>query len=306
MNRETIPVNHHYIPQYYLKGFCRSDKTFAVFDKQYSNFRKSPQSPATVLFEKNRNRIKINGKWTNQIETHYSTLESSFAQLFKMIRGGASPDLLLTPDAIRILKLHIAFQFWRLPRLDKFSESYLLSRTQTELEHLCSIVKPQMLPADQVFELIQTDAGFRRYFRSFWLPHGTFDLNRATPDHMEWRILDVENSARWSNHLCSDAPFIFRSPEDILYFSGPLIFPLTNSRLLVLNRKSTTALSFDPIVSTKISMLSYLQAGRYVIATDRKYLEKIIKLSEEAYPGQEGRERLQREVLASLEDASVI
>lgn len=299
MIRHTISHDHHYIPQCYLKGFCRTDGTFDVYDKRYKQFRKAPQTPATAFYEKQRNTIKFRGQRTDKIEKLYSGLESGIANLFALIRNGMSSSQLLNVEGIYLLKLHIAIQFWRLPRFDEFADQYLLSRTPTQLEQLCSVCKPQILPAHDVFELIQADAGFRHYFRSFWLPLGTFELNKPISENMEWLILDMENPSEWSNHLCCDAPFIFEHPNDLLHFSGQFIFPLTNSRLLVSRHRTNKAPSFEPILSTKISILLYLQAKQYVATSNRSYLEKIIEFSE-IYIGTDGIKRLQNEVLGYL------
>jgi len=291
--------DHHYIPRLYLKGFCRSDGTFDVYDKQYGKFRKPPQSPATVLFEKGKNTIKFRGQLTDGIEKLYSRLESGFSQYFNLARSGIYADELLNPDGIRILKQYIAIQFWRLPRLDEFADQYLRTRTLTEIEHFCTVTEPP-IPAQKTFELIQSDAGFRHYFRSFILPLVTFNLNRPIPDAMKWIILDTERP-EWSNHLCSDAPFIFFDrPDNLIEFSGPFIFPLSNSRLLVSKPRSNATLSFDPAMSTRISILMYLQARRYVATSNKIYLEKIMELSE-SYAGTTGIMRLQNEVLAYIE-----
>ncbi len=300
MKQGVTSFSHHYIPQFYLKGFCRSDGTFDVYDKRYGEFKKAPQSPATVFFEKGKNTINFRGQPTDSIEKLYSGLESSFSQLFNQIRtGGISSDTLLNPEGVYHLKLHMAIQFWRLPCFDEFADQFLRTRTLTEIEYFCTVTKPP-LPSQMAFELIQSDAGFRHYFRSFFLPLCTFDLNRTIPNAMKWIVLDVEKPSEWSNHLCCDAPFIFGSPEDLSQFSGPFIFPLSNSKLLVSKPQTNTASSFDPIMSTKISMLLYLQARRYVATSNICYLEKLIELSE-SYTGTAGIMRLQSEVLAYVE-----
>lgn len=101
MNRHTTSVDHHYIPQYNLKGFCRADGTFDVYDKRYGKFKKAPQSPATVFFERQRNTIKFRGKRTDTIEKMYSGIEGSLAQLFDSIRNGISSDQLPNSDGVR-------------------------------------------------------------------------------------------------------------------------------------------------------------------------------------------------------------
>lgn len=299
MKQGVTSINHHYISQFYLKGFCRSDGTFDVYDKQYGKFKKTPQSPATVFFEKEKNTIKFRGQLTDHIEKLYSGLESGFGQLFNLIREGVNSDTLLNSEGVYLIKLHMAIQFWRLPRLDEFADQYIKALTLTEIEHICTVTNPPM-PSQMIFELIQSDAGFRHYFRCFILPLCTFDLNRPIPEAMKWIILDVERPNEWSNHLCSDAPFIFGNPESLLQFSGSFIFPFSNSKLLVSKPHTNTTSSFEPIMSTKISILLYLQARRYVAASNRGYLEKIIQLSE-SYVGMTGLMRLQNEVLAYVE-----
>ena len=287
--------NHHYVPCFYLRGFCRDDGTFDVYDKQFDAFRKRPQYPSTAFFEKDKNTIAIRGEQSDEIERCYSRLESALSRLFDLIRSGVLSNEILQPEGIHLLKVHMAMQFWRLPRMDSFSDQYLLSRTPADLEHLCRIAIPTM-PGQTVYDLIQTDKGFRHYFRSFWLPLATFDLSRLIPAGMHWRVLDVENPASWSNHLCSDNPFILLEPESLMAFSGPFVFPLSNSRLLVSHSISNASLSFNPILSVKLSILHFLQATRYVAATSRSYLERIIDFSR-SYEDPGGRQRLEVEIL---------
>ena len=252
-----------------------------------------------VFFEPKINNIKYRGHTTDVIESIYSSIESALAKLFGLIRDGATQDQILVPDGIRLLKTHIAFQFWRLPRMDAFAESYLKGLTLAPVAHLCTVTNPPM-PAEKIHDLLKTDDGFRKYARSFVLPLTTFNLNGSIPDNMQWRILDVEDASKWANHLCTDAPFIFQDPQEFMNFSAPFIFPLTNSRLLVARRRKNTPISLEPIVSTKISVLSYIQAGQYVVSTERGYLEKIIEFSD-IYSERISMLRLQSEILSTLE-----
>ncbi|MDO8991000.1 MAG: DUF4238 domain-containing protein [Sideroxyarcus sp.] len=299
MKLGVTSFNHHFIPKFYLKGFCRSDGTFDVYDKQYGKFKKSSQTPSTVFFEKGKNTIKFRGQPTDQIEKLYSELETEFAQLFKLIREGISSDTLFIADGVSLLKRYMAIQFWRLPLLDEYADQYIRSLSRIEVDHICTLIKPP-IPTNNIIELIQSDPAFRHYFRCFILPLSTFELNNAIPNTMKWVILDVEDSIKWSNRLCCDAPFIFKSPESLMQFSGPFIFPLSSSKLLVAKPHSNTICSFDTVVSTKISILYFLQAKRYVATSNRVYLEKIIEFSE-SYSSAAGMLQLQREVLAYIE-----
>jgi hypothetical protein len=193
----------------------------------------------------------------------------------------------------------MAIQFWRLPRLDDFTDRFLLSQTPSDIERICSIVIP-VLSGQKVYELIQSDRGFRHYFRSFWLPLATFDLTERIPDGMLWSLFDIEDASLWSNHLCSDTPFIFSQPESLLAFSSSFVFPLSGSRLLISKPRSNTSSSFDPSLSVRLSILLYLQASRFVASASRPYLEKIIELSHRYYAGSKGREQLEAEIAGFL------
>jgi hypothetical protein len=289
-------INHHYIPRFYLKGFCRNNGTFDVYDKKYAKFKKAPQSPAGVFFDPRRNNIKYRGQTTDVIESSYSAI---VAQLFVVIQTGTPQEHILGPDGIRLLKTHMAFQFWRLPRLDGFADDYLKGLTREQVRRLCAITNPP-LPAENIYDLLRSDDGFRKFARSFLLPLATFSLNGSIPEDMHWSILDFECGNKLAHHLCTDAPFIFDDPQGFMEFSVPFIFPLTNARVLVGRRRKGARLSLEPIVSTKISVLSYIQANRYVVTAERLYLEKIIEFSE-LYIGPSNTFRLQREVLSSLE-----
>lgn len=298
MSLHPISRDHHYVPRFYLKGFCRRDGTFDVYDKQYQKFKKLPQSPGTAFFERDRNNVVFRGARSDFIEKAYAGIESSLGDLFNLIRAGATREVLLQPQGIHLLKLHLSIQFWRLPRMDEFSERFLLSRTPAQVEHICAIVAPAM-PRQGVYDLIQSDKGFRHYFRSFWLPLSTFDLSDRTPPGMSWTLLDVEDPARWSNHLCSDSPFVFLNPDGQHAFDGPFVFPLSGSRLLLSRSSSNTATSFDPSLSVRLSILLFFQATRFVAAANRSYIKKLIELSH-AYVGTDGRHRLDAEVMEFL------
>jgi hypothetical protein len=291
--------NHHYIPRFYLRGFCRADGTFHVYDKRYAEFRKPPQSPGTAFFSKDRNNIKFQGAWTDKIEIMYATLESDLGRLFSLLRQGTPSNEVLQPEGIYLLKLFIAIQFWRLPRMDDASEKFLLSRTHADIEKMCLLTTPPM-PSERVYELIQSDKGFRHYFRSFWLPLTTFDRSKRILGDESWTLLDVKDSNRWANHLCTDSPFIFLRPDDLFNFSAPFVLPLSGSRLLIARPAENTATSFDPSLSVRISILMYLQATRFVAGMSREYMEKIIELSHH-YGGIDGTKRLEEEVRGFLQ-----
>ena len=81
MSKLRLSHDHHYVPRCYLRGFCRSDRTFDVYDKTYRKFKKALQSPGTVFFERRRNTEALRGQNTDKIETTFAGIEPGIGHL---------------------------------------------------------------------------------------------------------------------------------------------------------------------------------------------------------------------------------
>lgn len=149
--------------------------------------------------------------------------------------------------------------------------------------------------------LLKTDAGFRHYFRSFWLPLLTFDLSKVPREGARWRVLDVEDPKEWANHLCCDAPLVFGPLQSLFNFDPPFAMPLSKSKLLVSSIEHPERVELPPQFSTSLAMLLFLQSERYIATADREFLTKVMDLCHGYYPGSEGERILRGETLAYLE-----
>ena len=77
--------NHHYISQFYLKGFSKNNKTKAklfVYDKERNNYFQS--NPRNIASKRDFNRISTKDK-ESYIEEHQSKMEAKIATAFKSI-----------------------------------------------------------------------------------------------------------------------------------------------------------------------------------------------------------------------------
>ena len=83
-------INHHYVPQLYLRGFVAETGRIQVFDKHLNLFKKDKQTPRTILFEKHRNTVTHRGVRTDALEKLYGTIEAPLGQFFDLVRKGLS------------------------------------------------------------------------------------------------------------------------------------------------------------------------------------------------------------------------
>ena len=293
-------VKHHYIPRLYLKGFTCSNGRMQVYDKKYCKFKKEKQTPATVFFEKNRNTIRLHGKLTDSIEGWYSTIETSFGQLFNFIRSEEPAENLISKNGIYLLKLYLAFQFWRLPLTDYFAESYIRNIDLKRFGRRITINGNGIGEIDEIVKLLKEDLGFRHYFRSFLLPLLTFDLRVSEEDLKKWRLHVVpENEGGWDNILCCDNPMLVEDLTKMFSFESKLIFPLSKTQLLSYSPNIGINSEFEPIFSTRVSMLTFSQSIRYTAGANKKYINEIVRLFGEVY-GKTGIERLRSDVFNEL------
>lgn len=263
---------HHYIPQFYLKGFCSTNKTFSVYDKEYDSFRNQPQSPASNFFEKYRNTIKINGIRTDEIEKLYSNFDTQFSQLFDLIQSGESHQKIITKDGLYLLKIFLAIQFWRLPITDSLAKSYIQN---FNLEKLGKAITFNDVPIGEVEEIkssFKNDADFQYYFKCFFLPIITFNIHSKKHDIQNWRIFDVEDESRWAKHICGDNPIIVDQLDNFMSFNGSLIFPLTKSRILIRSSSNKKLTELSASFSSMLSLLVFAQSQKYICGPDRQYI----------------------------------
>ncbi len=117
-----VSVNHHYVPQLYLRGFTANNGRLQVFDKRHNSFKADKQTPKTVCFDKHRNAIDFKGVRSDVVEKLYGSIESPFGHFFECIRNGVSQEELISKDGIYLLKTFIATQFWRMPLVDVMAD----------------------------------------------------------------------------------------------------------------------------------------------------------------------------------------
>lgn len=293
-------VNHHYIPQLYLRGFASLDGRLQVFDKDLLKFKKDKQTPRTVLFEKHRNTIEFQGRPSDQVEKLYSTIETSFGEFFNHIRKGISHSDLISKHGLYLIKLFIAFQFWRMPTTDRFSETYIDNLDLKKFGDKIMFGGVPLGEIDEVRELLKNNNGFRHYFRSFFLPLLTFDLRVHGSDFDCWCLHTVSDEDNgWGNFLTGDNPIIIENMSEIFSFKSKLFLPLSKNQLLSYSPTGSNKTDFPAIVSTKLTMVMNSQCQRYLVGENREYMEKLLKLQSEVY-GENGTRKLREELFKKI------
>ncbi len=69
----SISQKHHYLPEFYLKGFTNEAGQFSIYDYEQKRIKKNLFYPSTHFFD-NRNLVDVEGEITDVPEKLYSEI----------------------------------------------------------------------------------------------------------------------------------------------------------------------------------------------------------------------------------------
>jgi hypothetical protein len=268
----NLSWRHHYIPQFYLKGFVNRNKTLAIYDKKADLIKGGEYSTKTHFFEKDRNTLLLNGEKNDFIETIlYKQIDDDISNLFKNI---INKDLnFLTPENLFTLKMFISFLYWRIPANDKLINHFIDNYDFNELGFKIINKETKESANQELIEKFKTNPAFRRMY-SFILPYSTFKMNYLEEDENRWKSIANDNEGL---QLTCDNPVITLLKDRFYEKDQKLIFPVTSQKMVFYGQTSK---------SGKLPREFYLQADlamfhvadRYVCGPDKSYLEDLLEL----------------------------
>jgi hypothetical protein len=169
-----VSKRHHYLPQFYLKGFTNKAGTFAVYDKSKNILKRGEYSPKTHFFEEGRNTVLVNGEEDDFIErTLYQKIDNDLAPIFEKINK--ADGNFLNVENIFHLKSFIAFLYWRIPANDHLLDTMV---KDLEFSHLGFSIKNRETgePISKEAEgRFRNDIAFKKMC-SLVLPFSTFNI----------------------------------------------------------------------------------------------------------------------------------
>lgn len=295
----TAPKRHHYLPQFYLRGFCRDD-SFWVFDRGKGEFRVQTPINTTVQTHYYSYRKK-DGSLDPTLENLISQVEGSVAPIIEKLGQGDVISL----EEKQTISLFAGLQANRVPDAKKRHEEIrqgILDRlgdniapaTDEEIAEAQSVVPPEQAgPRVSAYELVQN---LREFEMNAELAHNDF-LKVILPIslriaerlfQMTWLIAHVPDD---TNYITTDNPFITISPGGFDP-EGPTgygigtpgavkLFPLSSrSCLFVLDHGTQfghTIVGSD--VAREINHRLAVMCDRYLIASEEEQARRIVSNS---------------------------
>ncbi|WP_338765226.1 DUF4238 domain-containing protein [Bernardetia sp. ABR2-2B] len=283
---------HHYLPEFYIKGFVNSENKVYVYDKAENKLKKKLFSPKQIFFEWNRNTLHIEKGDTDFIEELYAFFEAKIAPVYNRVKSQSGSVQYYIEDVFYLLIL-VSLTYYRLPKNDKDIEKFISSSSSNEL-----LVKTldkesnQTITNQHLYNEMRNKVGFTEIYKLI-KPLNDFMLLDIHKNIENWRI--ASSSRETSLHLLGDSPIVFKDkPSNNNILETQLVFPLTNNMRLYYH-KGKKIQQIKPEYILDIDIMIFLQSERYVVGANKEYLDVISKLAQE-YNDKEKIEFLRSEI----------
>jgi len=267
MNRKNNSKKHHYIPQYYLKGFSTSGDSSKVwaFDR-----RSKKAFCASTLNIGHENYFYASKDIHGEIDT-----DSVETFLANSVEGPANPII----DKVRniqpinkqeksVLAKYMAYMLSRVPRYrerikEKIPQFLEELKARTEIE-----IKKSNISQDSQNRILQTierelSAALPNLPDGLKHPILHEDIFEILND-MNWLLLSRENSPYF---LTCDNPFLFTERRGLLDSEAEIIFPISKSVALLATRNHNKDIDYMPVEESFVQQVNKyvaLNATRYV------------------------------------------
>lgn len=278
---KQLSKRHHYIPQYYLKGFTNENGLFYLYEVLRNRMDKNLHNTDSLFFEKNRNIIRYKGQLSDIIEDYYTDFDTIFANLFREIKKGVSEDELFNSKIMVCIKQFLALFLCRLPVIDEQIDFILDNLDFSKTRNIITIDGKNVLTLENSKKLLSEDKNFRYFFRCFILPILIFDLRAE--DEGRWYLLQGKDMLQ--HHVCCDVPVLIKNLDlaNLLSFNTDFIFPLTKDKLLIHSMKKDICMeNLASCFYIEVDLLLLWKAQKYVVCSNEEYLKHLIELKTES------------------------
>ncbi|MBK7968543.1 MAG: DUF4238 domain-containing protein [Bacteroidetes bacterium] len=264
--KKQLSHKHHYLPEFYIKGFVNDKVKLFVYDKKYDIIQS--KFPSQIFFEMEKNISDYGFIKDDLLEDITSNIDNKLAPIFQNIKNSSSvTELNVDVNSFSVL-LFVIDKYLKLPANQHLIEKlkpYILSKVANQRSR--NFIK--LLNHDLMTDVI------RKQHVDFMLPYlevKEFETKSLPGINYYSFQITQENSL-----VISDYPFVFRN-EITGYESikTNLVIPIAHNKLYlgVENQQKFKYLDAGKIAA--FNMIQFQQCVRYVGCRDRKMLEILV------------------------------
>ncbi|WP_064435902.1 DUF4238 domain-containing protein [Pseudoalteromonas neustonica] len=260
---KQISKKHHFIPQFYIKGFSNEDNDVFLYDIEYKKVSSSSKKSSQIFYEEHLHTVKKFGQKSLLIEESYSELEGMFSQVVNQMKDwpdDALQEIVKVKEFIKTLILMLSVQYWRNPRNTLAAQE--ISGRLVELYDQALPTNGEVIPFDRqdvkYFQKKHKDLAVQKFIQFLILPLLTF---KFIPEQLKGlRIVKLKDEC---DFICSDNPVSLDDIDSEFNFIGKAFYPLTK-------KYAITNIQFKALSELDDFVLS--NARKKIIAFSKKRL----------------------------------
>lgn len=262
---------HHYIPQYFIRGFEGADKRYYVYDKQEDRIKRY-HSAKQIFYEDNRNTVNERGVTHTHIEDKaYAFLDSWHSPAIERLRTNPITPAVLNPTDVGLLTAFLICQFWRVPKTDALWEDFFKRSGFTITDKKGARVDTAEMVAEYK-AIPDMSLGHRAFLYS-----DTARKILNSPDVIINQKF-VEISPDKGHFLLSDYPVLYlQQPTSLEGVTREEFFlPLSSRRVYYTVANRSTNWSVGNVAALNALLID--QSVRYVCGPDREHLDLCVRM----------------------------
>ena len=261
----TTSKKHHYLPQFYLRGFTNETGEYFVFDKVKNEIRKT--KPINTFFENKRNTSQFPDEEDVLIEKLYAHFDTLTAPAMEKFRCLSQENCSICPEALARLKMFIPQIYWRIPWNDD-NINRIIDSLAFEATGFKVVDKDGKSIEAELFNRLKNVDLIRKMY-PLLIPFQTQKEKYRNTEYETWRVYFR------SNQLIGDNPLITKEIKNFGSLTRDIVFPICSNKFLIhTNQSKPTELS--PTAIFELDLLMIIQAKRFVCCADENYLRTLV------------------------------
>ncbi len=268
---------HHYVPQFYLKGFCDNTGRMHVYDKQKGEF--IYRTPETIFYQHRRNTTSMFGVEHDMLEQAYSLFDTINTELIETLRSSVDVNPFHDNPQLAVnFWLFITQLMWRIPSSDEALNTQIPS---IDFERLGLVIYDKRT-GDKIVNpkleaLFRAEETFSQFIRLIIPSTKEYKAIFQTTDPNKWNILYQDDG----KHLIGDVPFVINSPSrNLLDIPKGFYVPLSSDKTIIY--LDPPPLEYPKKKTLDLDVALFNSAERFVGGRDLEYL-KAVKIISDAY-----------------------
>lgn len=281
---------HHYLPQFYLKGFTDDKNEFYIFDKKLETIRKS--TPLNSFFENHRNTAIVKDERFSFLEEVYARYDGLISAQLDKIRKSSHNNFNLGDETLFRIKTFIAQMYWRVPKSDAEIEFLIDNLSFSETGFDIKDTTGQSVVTKELQEQLKNIDLFRKMYRIF-IPFMTSHLRKTKTDSEDWKVYFRKEKY----NLTGDTPLIIKEFVDFDSLNEELFFPISSDRMIV-HTKQPKPKELPRQFMLMMDLLVIQQSTRFVCCADKEYLEFLVQNFYSISKGQDVNEQIKENLFS--------